>query len=148
MLSCTQIWVPLKITFNMIAGRTRRSAGSAVRRSWRTAWSAGTGRSTSTRGATTGTARGPRTERIRLDCRRFSQIMGKGILCSHFEKPYMEMKLVHKEMVRVTYVSSSTLLENDVLTAETTERGRGKHLSANFLPGSRYRTTKTSGWMV
>ena len=68
--------------------------------------------------------------------------------CSHFEKLYMEMKLVHKEMVPVTYVSSSTLLENDVLTAETTERGRGKHLSGNFLPGSRYRTTKTSGWMV
>ena len=41
----------------------------------------------------------------------------------------MEMKLVHKEMVLVTYVSSSTLLENDVLTAETTEREREREAS-------------------
>lgn len=60
--------------------------------------------------------------------------MGKGILCSHFEKPYMEMKLVHKEMVLVTYVSSSILLENDVLTAERQREGEGSIIQAIFFP--------------
>ena len=49
--------------------------------------------------------------------------------CSHFEKLYTKMKRVHKEMVPVTYVSSSTLLENDVLTAE---RQREREREASF----------------
>ena len=144
MLSCTQIWVPLKITFNMIAGRTRRSAGSAVRRSWRTAWWAGTGRSTSTRGATTGTARGPRTERIRLDCMGLSPIMGKGILLTFWETLYGNEACTQRNGSRNLCLFFNSAWERRI-DSRATERG--KHLSGNFLPGSRYRTT-TSGWMV